>query len=562
MTQITTPDAEADVPLLVAAIGRFLDDRLLEYHSIASKIAYFDAANRLPDHVCEVLVILLKTDINTHQYLWLHSTLALAKVATGVCSAYRRLGDLLDPLFVRATNILRARLIDIFGALYKFLKAWDMEILAEKAATAKKGTLATLLLVREMSDALVYGQQLLDSVADIGILSETLIKVRPLHEFNSATFTTLVSVARAAFFAGQPGAVILLAFSDDPLVSESTAVNILDEHPEFEEVMDFYRYYGYCFVTLSVIGDSINQKYSDLADVFLRVLLKLPNLLVSNYSPVVQNSKLYFSVLDRQELAFFFLLNSLLSYTSLDQYLRVDAQVKTELHYFTTEFNFRISKDLAHQASPSQSYSSSSISVPNLEHRLSPQPTVANTKTLSIILSDGTYKEKVNVVLQFFKSSGAFRSNVPEEVKNPGCLVSFVQLFNISGAPHGSELAMKLQNDALLHCISNIDGVTYPGKILFVDAIGKVVKLLELLSILHLSDTVGLSSYPDAMIAKLFNTGHTFRDLVLVKQLAQFDGRTFKRKYIPALEQDMITSQLSILQRTRDLESCAQKLAE
>lgn len=562
MIQITTPDAEADVSLLVAAIGRFLDDRLLEYQSIASKIAYFDAANRLPDHVCEVLVILLKTDISTHQYLWLYSALALAKVSTGVCSAYRRLGYLLDPLFVRATDILKARLIDIFGALYKFLTAWDMAILAEKGSNAKKGALATLLLVREMSDALVSGQQLLDSVADIGILSSTLIKVRPFHDFNSATFTALVSVARAAFFAGQQGAVTLLAFSDDPLVSESTAVNILDEHPEYEEVMDFYRYYGYCFVTLSVISDSINQKYSDFADTFLRVLLKLPNLLVSNYYPIVQNSKLHFSALDRQELAFFFLLNSLLGYSSLDQYLRVDAQVKAELHYFTTEFNNRISKDLAHQASPSQSYSSSSISVPNLEHRVTPQPTVVNSKTLSVILSDGTYKEKVNVVLQFFKSSSAFRSHVPEEVRSPGCLVSFVQLFNIDGAPHGSELAMKLQNDTLLHCISNIDSDTYPGKILFVNAIGKVVKLLELLSILHLSDTVGLSTNPDAMIAKLFNTGHTFHDLVLVKQLAQPGGQSFRRKYITALEQEIIASQFSILQRTKDLESFAQKLAK
>lgn len=560
MTEITTPDSEAKVALLIATIDRFLDERLLPYYSLESKTTYLDAAHHLPDHICEVLVILMKTDINTHQYLWLHSALALSRVASSVFDAHCRFGNLLDPPFVRASNILNARLVDIFGALNRFLNGWDMSIVTGPSSLAKRESTSTLLLVHEMSQALVSGQFHL--VTEVSILSDIIIRVKSLHEeLNLATFTALVSVARAAFFAGQPDAVAQLAFSENPLVSESTAVNILDEQPEFADVMDFYRYYGYCFVTLATMGESINQKYSDLADVFLRVLLKLPNLLIYNFYPVVQNSRLHFSALDRQELAFYFLLNTQLNYTSLDQYLRIDAQTKSELHYFTTEFNSRISRDLAHQASPSQSYSNSAISIPNLEHRMTPQPTVFSSRALSSIVSDGTYKEKVNLVLQFFKTSNAFRSQMPEEVRNAGCLVNFVQLFNLSGSPQNSELAVKMQNDSLLHCISNIDGETYPGKVLFVEAIGKIVKLFELLTILHLSDSVGLSFNPDVMIAKVFNTGHRFEDLAQIKHLAHFDGQKYKRRYTRMLDDERIAAQFSILQRTKDLELCVQKLA-
>lgn len=556
MTLITTPDAEADVTLLLTALEKYLSDHFLLFGSISSKARYLEAANHLPDHICEVLVMLLKLDVNSHQYAWLQSTLALVEVSVSICDAHSQFGTLADPQVARATNALRARLVDVFGATNKFLTSWNLSILSGNSTVAKQSSLAYLNLISKMSDVLVSSQYHLGGQRDVNILSETLMRLSKFIDNDLSMFTTLVCIGKAAFFAGQPEAVIPLAFSEEAIVTEATATDILDQDPNLADVMDFYRYYGYCFVTLSVLGDKIMQTYTDLADVFLRVLLNLPNVEMAFVRHVV----LAFTTVDREELSFFFLLNTQLRLTSLEQYLRPDSKVREELMYFTSALNARISKDLAHQASPSQSYSSSAISIPNLEHRIGNQATTHNARTLSCILSDGTYKEKVNLVVQFFKSSGVPQLQLLNGVKHAGCLIDFLKLFNLKGAPLFSEIALKVSNEALLHYISNIDGEKYPGKLLYVQAVDKIVKLLMLLSVLHLSDTTGLSSDPDALIAKLVNTGHTFQELAEVKELVFVDGNKFGRKHFLMLEDERIAKQFAILQRTNELEICVQKL--
>lgn len=578
---VTTSDSECGNPsLLIESIQTYLSYHLGVYKSLSSKIVYLDAANHLPDHICEVLVSLLREDIETHQYLWLHSVVELAKIALAVTEAHLRLSHLPDSRISNASNVLKARIHDVFGAINKFLRSWNMDILrAGNAPIADQESILYLDLVQLACNALVSGQDLLDGVANVPVIADSLIKYVQMvaddkdayKAMAASMFPALVCVAKAAFFSGQPEAVIPLAF-EGSLVSESTATDVLSNlKPNYQHVMDFYRYYGYCFVTLAAMGESINQIFTDTADVFLRVLLKLPNLQTSNYltnlgpsapPPHLVVSRQYFSDTDREELSFFFLLNTQLHYTTLDQYMRSDRDIKNELHYFTTQFNGRVSKDLTLLASPFQSYSNSVISVPSLEHRILAQPAVANSKTLSTIIFDGTYKEKVNLVLQFFKRSGSFVPQSPDIIKRLGSLVTFVQLFNLSGTPRGGGLATKIRNGDILHFVDNIDKNKFPGKALFVQAIDKTVRLFELLSVLHLSDTVGLSSNPDALIARLFNTGHTFHDVALVKDLTsiQSHGKCTRMYGKSVLDDDQIAAQLSILLRTQQIEACIQKL--
>lgn len=572
---ISAPYTESDWPHgKTAAIAAYLADHLAPYTCIGSKIAFVDTAIHLADHINEVIALLTKQDISTHQYLWFFAACELARVAEAVAEARARFADSSDSRLANAVKMLKTPLHDSVNTVIRFLPRWNMAILKGKAgAEAQKLSAMYIGLVLLICNAVVAGHAVLDGAADMTVVAESLVTFSYVYNTNSRelalrVFPALVGVAKASFFVGQPQAVVLLAFGSD-LVSESTPTTILARlKPDFHHIMDFYRYYGYCFVTLAVVGSAIDQKYSDLADVFLRVLLGLPNLQLSNYfspaSPAGQLSlpKLYFSDTDREELSFFFLLNTLLNYTSLDQYVRGDSEIRAEMLYFTTQFNGRVLKDLALLASPSQSYSNSLISVPSLEHRIFTPSPVANSKTLSSILSEGTYKEKVNLVLQFFKISGSAHLLGPAHKSAWNSLISFVQIFNLCNNPGTLGLTTKIRNSDVTHCVSYIDREKYPGKALFVHAIDKSVRLMQLLSLLHLSETAGLSSDPDSMISRLFNTGYTFNDIAGVKDLAGVDpDGTFCRKFgNELLEDDQIAAQYKILQRTKRLEECVQRI--
>lgn len=569
---ITTPDAEcSDLEALVTQILTFLAERLHQYTSIASKYKYFESANTLPDRICEVLVVLLKLDVNSHQHLWLHSAVELTKVAASLASAYRRLGDHKYPRMVYASDTLRPLIQDVFGVVSKFLNNWDMSILrADHGNLPRRDHLHYLDLVQNMCETLIKGQGLVGGGDEVTLLARSTIRfvdavAATSERYKSlapSVFPILVSLAHAAFVSGQPEAVVPLMF-ESALVDDTTATDLLAHlNVDFYDIMDFYRYYGYCLVTLAASGDSINQAYSDAADVFLRVLLKLPNLQASNYftggvgQPAPLVPKQYFSDVDREELSFFFLLNSQLHYTSLDQYMRFDNQVRKEMMYFTSLFPSRVSNDLDVLASASQSRSNSTVSVQGVGNRKVVSSPVLSPKALSNILLEGTYMEKRVLVLPYFESLFHRHPNI--SIKP---LVKTVQLFNMRGAPSGTAYTAKITNDNVLHYARNIDNESDPGKALFVHAIDKSVRLLELLSILHLSDSVGLSSDPDELISTVFNTGHTYSDVARVKNLTKLENGKLLRFYALQLEEELIASQMAILQRTKTLEGCVRKLA-
>lgn len=538
METVSTPDAQCDPAVLSTAIQEYLASQLGEVRNLAS--------TDLPDRLREVFVLLWMHDMDKHQYLWLQATLELMKVAVSVAESCQN-----------GQNVpvaLKARIHDIFGATDRFLAGWNMEIVKNPDLPAS--VQHYLQLIENACDALVSCQDLLHGVTNVKVLSSSIVRFHSQNEsalsLQPALFPVLVSLAKAAYFCGAPETVVPLV--NEGIVSEFVVTDLLECHrPTFAGIMDYYRYYAFCFVTLAVSGDSINQEYCDHADVFFRVLLKLPNLHLSNYAQVPGRLELHSHIpeVDREELSFYFLLNEQLRCTTLAQYMRLDPTVQNELRFFLSRFNNRVLKDLAILASPFQSYTST-VSVPSLERSLMTPPSASTT--LSTIIFEGTYKEKVNLVLELFPRCGAFLIHSPNNTLQTGNLVSFVKRFDVS--------APTLFNQETLHCVNNIDSSRYPGKALYVRALDKIVRLLELLALLHLSDGVGLCNDPDTMITRLFATGHSFRDVASVKNLADTDhnGRLKRLSSVPPLEDAQVAAQLKVLERTRRLEGCVQLL--
>lgn len=573
---ISSPDSECtDLIQLQGEINKYLHAKLGEYTKNDSSRQYGDIATELPDRICEVLVLLYKLDVNSHQILWLHCVLRLARVAAVFVGMDQNPELLANAREFHAKMAVQPRIQDVFGAISKFLSNWDMASLhAENEKIRWYERLEFLLLTQELSDLIIMGQLIVADAEDTVLLAEKLAALLAAerdetHEQESGNlqeevFPVLVNVAHAAFVSGQPEAVVPLVF-ENKLVDESTATDLLrnlDVH--LFQIMDFYRYFGYCFATLAASGPVINQKCTDYADVFFRVLLKLPNLQLSNYhyqdkgmGLSSRTSLQYFSSSDREELSFFFLLNSHLRYTSLAQYIRLDELVRQETRYFTPLLHSRVSKELELSASSSQSYSNSTVSMAALEQRVLQPPSKESlrSKTLSSIMFDGTYKEQVSLMLEFFEA-GWFLNKHGENRKP---VVKLVGLFNMSGTPSGSTITTKMANDDILHYVRNIDTETYPGKALFVQAIDKAVRLLELLTVSHFSDSVGLLKNPDELISTIYGTGHTFQD-IQVKQLAKLDSGGVSRIPIDSPEDDQIALQMEILRRSRALEKCTQKL--
>lgn len=558
--EITTPDADAgDIATLISEIQNHTQRRI-ENRPIQRKSDFIQAAQAYPDLVCEFLVLLRKQDPQRHQYLWLFILTRLASATTSFYDQNENIKS--DQLIKAALTAIHPSVQIVWDCLVRFMKVVDLNRLlnVENSALRRRIRKEFLNLLDNALEFVATGPEVMlgtDALSLISRLLESYFSIVVLKDtsrsFEAESFETIVAFLKAAFFCGQPETILPLVCPDSgqPVLTELYACEVMAQHSiSFSHVMDYYRYAGYCLVTAATLGPSINEKYADLADIFLKVLLNMPNVNVSNYQASVDQSdaltrvisrKHHITPKEREELSFYFGLNYLLRMRDLSTLLHPDTYYRQEIRFFLNAFINRASSELDQLAT--QSYSNSVVNMQRLEQQ-AVAVTTQYSRTLSSILYDGTYKEKVQLVINFFELQLSRYS-----------VVDFVQKFNFSEVEQDAPFDVSFRHSDLHHLVERIDP-QFSGKLLYVQAINKVVRLCELLTITHLHSSAGLCTDADAVLARLFHTTYTFAEVAEVKNLMAIENGKLVRKYYEVgSDEDRIKHQFAMLETTQDIDA-------
>lgn len=581
-SSITDPDQQIqDHKGHLDALRTHLDVRLAEYVNVSSKASFQRAAHSFPDAANECLVLLARNNVNTHQHLWLSTVGYLSAAALSLVNFYRELDASFDPQVATSMNHMLPTVHQVDTFLDKFYRQWDMAVLGhgtlESRATVRF-IFANLVLdsmdLYRSGWGLVNGELYLKSAVhcisqycnQMGVMTEkTSVK---LSQLRFELMPGLVSMAKTALLCGVPDAVVPLLGGKSPILDELYVPAVLaDESPELGDIIDFYRFFGYCLVSAAVRRPLINDELCNLADVFLKVLFVMPNLQTSNYvadlvsasSPLETTllanwrQEFYFSQVEREELSFYFLINYLLRMHSLTDLVCPDKHFTREISFFIASFNRRVSADLDVLASAAISTTSSAVSLTKIEQRSTAE---ADSLTLSTILTQGTYKERLRLVLEFFTLLGSMGNSRSKG----GGIVKLVQSFSFANA-QPEPLHSRGGYSDLCYIVQRIDLQKYPGKALYVEAIDKIVKLCELLCVKHLHSSADLSCSADRTLASLLNSKHSLDSVARVKSSIQFeDGRVKHDLSFLKSEDEAIASQFALMERTRTLDDYIQRL--
>lgn len=577
---IYTPEYECeDLDQLLRSILEHLDRNDVFIPSSPSKTEFMTYASALPDLIYGVLSPIARKPINCHRYLWVKTLEFVVVRAGALVKLYR---DILfhsrpDNDINHVVHELKAILNNLSSFLKSFLGQAESEFLEIGSSHGDAIRQSFVALLRETLEMIVNGKDIAYDEECMASLASTITNMasfvdqKKYKDFEQKLISQhdilplIVDFCRASYTIGAPEKVEPLFVGVRPIISERFPFNLTTHlDTDLPLLMDFYKYAGFCLVTLAVLDPSashIKSEYADLANNFLVPLLTLPNLSLSNYTtnelagnPGAIASSLrsgqYILDKEREEISFFYVLSYLLRLRRLSTLVEPVPRFKAEVRYFASSFGRRISSDLDILASSHQSYSNSTISMLSLEQRASTVAPAANANTMSSILYEGTYKEKLHLVKIFFETLSSLGfPHLP-------ALSKLIQVFNFKSVPEGSLLTSSMRNQDFHHLLTNVDIVTYPGKKLYVEAIEKIIRLVQILTLKHLHTTLGLDTQPNELLTHLFKTTYTFEQISEVQDHLRVDGsgKVFRSKNLQKMEESEIASQFDMILATRDLE--------
>lgn len=532
-----------------------LERALAPYATIKSKLDFIAACVCLPDALQDFFVLLAKSDVNELPALWFVVVGSFVQCSRSLAThvkQYQRISELAAAVTAATrTLLLILKYIESFFRVFRppglhgrFLSLasdaaqYVLDCVGVIDVAAFLGSLAAA--VARFFEA-AAAERVLDSAGRIEVCS------------------LMVSICKAAFYGGCPGAVVLLVFSPPYCVSESFILPVVghDALP-LKTVVDYFRYSSYCLVSHAADLDTIDDRVTRRADIFFRVLLGLPCLLLSNY-PLHLNkygdfmtnlqAKLV-SYAEREELAFFYLLNYLFKLTRLDALVDADRHRDAELRFFIDSFHNRIAFDLEELVSVPLSRSSSDVFMPR-----SAEPSDQGVPTafaLCSILSDGSYKERLRLVADFFALVYA-RTQL-------GSLLGLAETFDLSQLHAKLDLTALGPASEISSVVSRVDLAKFPGKQLYLMAVDKVVRLVLLLALKYVSLSTVVYLLPTDILARYFSCKYTLEQIVLVKPNVLLEGEQLRVCSLELSDDEMFRRLLKILERTEDLERSIQRL--
>lgn len=575
--------------------GEALQHKIADYiHGQFSKIplgkdkeSYLRSCEVFPDVVFETLAMLRRNSVEEHLSLWLLSLLGLVTQTDALTQIHYSLSPQFsfDSQFIDRTNMVKPRVYDVCDCVGHFLKNASLAQVYKKNDAGSFFEKTFLHVLHTTFEILSRCPDLDGGHVLIGIASHWIGRLveSNLNSHNEAqllarerAFPVLVRFLKAAFFTGYPRAILPLYTNNEglePTISELYPCILIEKTLlHYSDLVDFYRYSAYLLTTMAVGEDSesfkssINFNLAEIADFFYLVLLDLPSMHPFNYRPpnelsgtldlpealfLANKSHQHVTHTERDEISFFYVINSLLRLNSIQEIVQPNQKFLQEASHFVNSFGKRIASDLDYLASSNQSYSNSVISMLSLEQRSSAPLAVPTAKLLSSILTEGTYKEKLHLVKFFFNGLTPSAQTLYE----PG-IVNLARTFNFKGVAAQSSLPMNLKHQELLHLISHIDERTTPGKRLYVTALEKIIRLFHLLTVDHLICGAGLRQTLEDVIRGIFNSTYTFDEIASVRQLLSYgnDGKLQKVNQYFVDEDEDILDQKHLLEITHELD--------
>ncbi|GBL51391.1 hypothetical_protein [Candidozyma auris] len=585
MDTFTSEDKCERLTLLADSIQKKLKDHISPIPSSPSRSEFMSLVTALPDLIYGVLSPITKKPISQHRFLWVCTLEEVTLRTSAICKLYNELPyqSRPDTDSSHICNELKSVINNLFSCVNSFLSQADVSsflnagsVYENRVRTSFTALLCAACDLVDNAQEIMYDGAFYRALTSLCVRAVVAVSRKQYEQWEQklmceADMTKLlVSLTRSSFHLGTPEFVepLFHSASGKPPVTETYPLDsVAHLETNLPLLMDFYRYSGFCLVTLAVSDDSsyrIRREYAELANYFLVTLLSLPNLSLENYPFAIEAtsafgaaatrhriSERYFSLQDREEVSFFFVLSYILRMEKLSSLADPSPRFRSEIFYFVDAFGKRISSDLDISASRNQSYSNSTISMLSLEQRARDSIRKANANTLSVILVEGTYKEKLHLVKIFF-------DNLAAAIKYPSrtSIATIVETFNFESVPEGCPVMQSMKNQDFHHLLSNVDIHTYPGKKLYVEAVEKIIRLLQLLTVSHMYTTLGLDSNPDLLMTKLFKTSYTFASVSQIKPILIFenDGKLRSISKVSLDEEREIASQLDMITATHDLE--------
>lgn len=406
------------------------------------------------------------------------------------------------------------------------------------------------------------------------------IKVTHSHEIFIKSFPILVKTIKVIYKAGD--SQLVLPFLESGVVNPNFPIVLIRTSTlEFIDLINYYKFTAFNLLTLALAGDSINDDYSKQASIYFKVLLNFPNLDLQIYNELVfseiqqdyshnyedENNipyqemslnklRILVSIEERQEISLLFALNYLIGLNSLHDLVNSNSYFKPEVAFLVTSLSTFISTDLDKSASrSSSSHSSSNIALQPLgsTHPRKKQFNKLKFKSLSAIFNYGTYKEKLSLVVNFFELFIGDSINVSK-------IISRYSFANDSNS---------IENQ-FEHLVSNIDDSHYPGKVFYAMSLFKIRQLIKCLSIKHLVSSGGINNIPLKRLNDIFESDDDIKaalrvkDVLKVTQYADQGDKIlhFEPVYsqINESEESIVSSQLGIFERTKELQSMTSAL--
>lgn len=588
---IYTPEYEcSDLGLLISSIDQHISNYADRAPPKPTKTDFTEFSSGFPDILYGLVSQLSRKPVSQHRYLWVRTLEAVVDYAVTISCLYRDVQyHARHPTDVPSTSTeLKKAFSNLYSYVKSFLSQADEQLLLncgnvydDNVRSSFAGLLSKSFELAETGKEIKYDGGFFDAVVTLAVDSVAYVELAKYEQWEHKLMAqadlmqVLVGLTKTSFRLGKPRQIKPLFVGDSgrPLITERYPFNLTSHlDTDFTLLMDFYRYAGFCLVTLAVAdtaANDIKSEYAHLADYYLTTLLTLPNLSLTNYSitfellssaylsgaaPALKPDQ-YILSQEREEISFFYVLNYLLRLENLTGLVEPNPRIKAEISYFVKAFGKRISSDLDILASRNQSYSNSTISMLSLEQRATAAAPSPNAKTLSTILFEGSYKEKLHLVKSFFESLAA-AIDTPEAAT----LASLLEKFNFESVPGGVSVTRSMRNQDFHHLLGNIDIAVFPGKKLYVEAVEKIARLLQLLTITHLKGTLGLDFRPDELLSYLYKTTYRFENVSLIKKLVQIDdkSRLSRANRAPISVVQEVNSQYDMLTATRELEQILQ----
>lgn len=542
-----------------------LDTSLGPFCNLRNHQDFVAASQSLSDSLQGFFVLLTKSDVNVDSWVWILVLNRFTECGMHISSYYKQYQKTLE-----GSN---ANLIDSFNHSFRLILKYLESFFRiyqptpgnptdnKKYYTLVKQTISYITSFLGILDLSVLIRGLALSVSTS--MAQDLLQSRrePNTETRMEICRLVTKISKISFFGGCSSAILPLVFNHPACISENFILPMIGlEQFDIELLIDYLRYSAFCMVSSVAELESIDDQICKKADIFFKILLNLPNLQLTNYALdlekngdfLIQLSSKYVSFAEREELSFFYLLNYLFKLGRLEALTDTEKYFKNELSYFIESFNNRAASELDQLASVPLSRNTSSVFVPRLAEPVTRDMTT--NLTLSSILYDGSYKERLKLVVDFFT---LIRPNT-----SLGSISRLVQAFDMSQSNSLADLLhSSLKGNEILNVIFKMQVAKCPGKFLYLKAVDKIVRLVQLLTLKFCICTMGSAQSSDQILQQIFESNYTLAQITLVKSTIILDlGDSRSQLFNKRSEDEKFSRQLRMIERTKALEQTIQRL--